>query len=406
MVKRVNILKILGTIFSLLVFSAPLYADRILVIADSWSPGVASGLQSVLQENGYMDITVEGIWDKGEARQLGSPDGLNYVSILLSNRPDTIIVHLQIGGNDWLRIGWTPAWSSQMENNLIEDIIQDVETVVDHILSLRPDIQILWSSYDFFRPINRGTPAEVNGFQIRMAEQMAQFALTKPGLSFVDVNGTLQLTYGFDGFQYTEFDPDYVIPPGDPSLPDPGFPSPIWAFLFQDTQHLTPGGYRAVARAQYDGYYATQLGGEIFHINAGLNDAWFNQATAGQGFLFTVYPDIEVFFLAWFTFELERPDESITAMLGEPGHRWLTAYGTWDGNTVTLIIEKTSGGVFDSPTPPIDPQVDYGTITIVFHDCNNATLTYDIPSPPLAGTIELSRGAPDNIELCMALNTQ
>ncbi len=147
---------------------------------------------------------------------------------------------------------------------------------------------------------------------------------------------------------------------------------------------------------------------DVLQINAGLNDAWFNLATAGQGFFFVVFPASELFFLSWFAFDVERPDESITAILGEPGHRWLTAFGTWEGDTVELIIELTSGAVFDKPEPPIDPQVEYGTITIVFHDCNNATLSYDIPSLGLMGTIELTRvfADPDNIALCEALNAQ
>ena len=56
------------------------------------------------------------------------------------------------------------------------------------------------------------------------------------------------------------------------------------------------------------------------------------------------------------------------------------------------------------PEPQIDPQVEYGTITIVFHDCNNATLTYDIPSLGLMGTIELTRLTEDNLALCEELN--
>jgi len=64
-----------------------------------------------------------------------------------------------------------------------------------------------------------------------------------------------------------------------------------------------------------------------FQINPGLNDAWYNPATDGQGFLVTVFPDIQEMFVAWFTFDTERPPEDVTAQLGDPGHRWLTAQG-------------------------------------------------------------------------------
>ena len=141
-----------------------------------------------------------------------------------------------------------------------------------------------------------------------------------------------------------------------------------------------------------------------FFINAGLNDAWFNLATAGQGFFFVVFPDIELFFLSWFTYDVERPDESIEAILGEPGHRWVTAFGAWEGDTVTLDVELTSGGIFDSAEPMVEQESNYGTITIVFHDCNNATLTYDFPTLGLSGTIELTRVTDDNVALCEKLN--
>ena len=151
---------------------------------------------------------------------------------------------------------------------------------------------------------------------------------------------------------------------------------------------------------------AYELEGLAFKINAGLNDAWFNAATAGQGFFFVVFPDAELFFLSWFTFDVERPDETIEAILGEPGHRWVTAFGSWVGNIVTLDVELTSGGIFDSAEPAVDQESNYGTITIEFHDCNNATLTYDFPALGLSGTIELTRLTEDNVALCEALNAQ
>jgi len=33
--------------------------------------------------------------------------------------------------------------------------------------------------------------------------------------------------------------------------------------------------------------------------------------------------------MAWFTHDTERPDTGVEAILGEPGHRWLTAQGPY-----------------------------------------------------------------------------
>jgi len=140
-----------------------------------------------------------------------------------------------------------------------------------------------------------------------------------------------------------------------------------------------------------------------FQINAGLNDAWFNAATAGQGFLITVFPDIQKMFLAWFTYDTQRPDASVGVNLGDPGHRWLTAIGPYDGDTATLAIDIASGGVFDAAEPAPTHQAD-GTIVIEFADCENGLLTYNIPSVPVQGEIPLSRIALDNVVRCEQLS--
>ncbi len=137
----------------------------------------------------------------------------------------------------------------------------------------------------------------------------------------------------------------------------------------------------------------------LFGINSGLNDAWFNPATPGQGFFVTVFEEIGMMFLAWFTYDTARPDPGVMANLGEPGHRWLTAFGPYSGDTATLDIELTSGGVFDSPNPVTSQQAD-GTLEIEFADCESALLTYDIISTGDQGTIPLSRIALDNVPLC------
>jgi hypothetical protein len=141
-----------------------------------------------------------------------------------------------------------------------------------------------------------------------------------------------------------------------------------------------------------------------FEINAGLNDAWFNLATNGQGFLITVFPDRREIFLAWFTYDTERPPEDVTALLGEPGHRWLTAQGPYNGDTATLTIFVTEGGVFDSaePAASTDPAGD-GTMTIEFADCTEGLVSYEITSLDISGEIPIQRIVPDNVALCEML---
>ena len=150
--------------------------------------------------------------------------------------------------------------------------------------------------------------------------------------------------------------------------------------------------------------YWTEDQAPEFIINPGLNDVWFNPDTAGLGFSFTVFQDIGLFFLTWYTFDTERPLEGVEALLGEPGHRWLTALGTWEGNVVTLELERTRGGVFMSPEPAIEQDSEYGVFTIEFHDCESATLSWDIPSLGLMGSTDVGRALPDNVAMCEVMS--
>ncbi|MGH8035105.1 MAG: hypothetical protein ACREO9_07765, partial [Lysobacterales bacterium] len=139
-----------------------------------------------------------------------------------------------------------------------------------------------------------------------------------------------------------------------------------------------------------------------FRINIGLNDAWYDPATNGQGFFITVFEDIGRIFLAWFTYDTERPPPNVKASLGEPGHRWLTAYGDFAGNQAELEIEVTRGGMFDSGAPIPTQELD-GTIMLEFSSCNHGTVTYDIPSIDRHGVIPIQRIALGNVPICEAV---
>lgn len=141
---------------------------------------------------------------------------------------------------------------------------------------------------------------------------------------------------------------------------------------------------------------------ESFQINPGLNDAWFDQDTNGQGFFIVVYPDESTMFLSWFTYETERPDPSIPANLGEAGHRWVTAQGSYANNQAVLDIYITAGGVFDR-SPPVPVSNKDGTMIVEFKNCTEGTVTYDIPSIERQGVVPIKRVANDNIPLCEAL---
>jgi hypothetical protein len=166
----------------------------------------------------------------------------------------------------------------------------------------------------------------------------------------------------------------------------------------------------AVFQLNHQNYYScadiTLEDGAEFALNAGLNDAWYDPDTDGQGFFITVYPDLNRVSLAWFTYDTELPPIDATANLGDPGHRWMTAIGLIDGNQSVMNIDITSNGIFDTTTEieHTDPPGSDGSIILTFDSCNSATIEYDITSINRQGIIPIKRVADDNIVNCEALN--
>lgn len=137
-------------------------------------------------------------------------------------------------------------------------------------------------------------------------------------------------------------------------------------------------------------------------INPGLNDAWFDPATPGQGFFINVFGATGDVFLAWFTYDTQRPGPTVRATLGDPGQRWLTAFGTFSGASATLEVTNTRGGRFDRAEPaPVNESA--GTITLRFENCGEGTVAYELPGADLSGVIPIERVVGDNIPLCESL---
>ena len=170
--------------------------------------------------------------------------------------------------------------------------------------------------------------------------------------------------------------------------------------------HSIPGGNR---NTNMNGRITVE-GGVIvppFLINAGISDAWFFPGTSGQGFFIIVWEDQQTVFLAWFTYETERPPDDIAAVLGEPGHRWITALGPYSGDTAMLDVYLSSGMIFDSGEPPVDiTQYPGATMEITWTSCNAGIVKYNIPSLNLMGEVAIQRIVEDNVPACEAAQPQ
>ena len=116
--------------------------------------------------------------------------------------------------------------------------------------------------------------------------------------------------------------------------------------------------------------------------------------TSGQGFTVEVNPNSGALFAAWYTY---APNG---AAAGAAGQRWYTAQGTFTPGlrSIPVTIYETTGGIFNTPTPPGQQTVAVGTGTLAFQSCTAATFSYNFTrgsSSGLSGTINLSRVGAD-----------
>ena len=73
-----------------------------------------------------------------------------------------------------------------------------------------------------------------------------------------------------------------------------------------------------------------------------------------------------------------------------------------DADSILLPGSEGEFGVMPNHERFLTP-LKIGTIEIVWSDCENATLTYDIDPPGVSGIIELTRITLDNVALCEVL---
>jgi hypothetical protein len=124
-----------------------------------------------------------------------------------------------------------------------------------------------------------------------------------------------------------------------------------------------------------------------------LSGNWFDSAKAGQGFTVEVNPDSATLFAAWYTYA------PMGASAGAAGQRWYTAQAAFSAGmrSIPVTIYETTGGIFNTPTPPGQQTVPVGTGTLAFQSCAAATFSYTFTggsSTGLTGTINLSRVGP------------
>lgn len=271
---------------------------RVLLVGDSWTEfmWVNRSLRGVFSDQGHPNIH-----EKGDATTVSGSTAAEWTdaSMLetirdeINAHPSIDIVQITLGGNDFLEgmagNGWFVGISLAEEEALFQRILGDVQTVIDFVLNLNPNIEVLLSFYDYanfeeslsgilgfscngiYNDLNSPTTLQINQAFEALNMRLGQLVDSSPRVSLVDHTGLMQFTFGF---------PDRNIPPQTIERPgDLNLPGPInTMFLGADCIHLSSDGYRVVAENLWQEYYQYQFCVSQVTISEAFSN-WFQNQT-------------------------------------------------------------------------------------------------------------------------------
>jgi hypothetical protein len=269
--------------------NCPNNIDKIIMIGDSWSLAAwnAGSIEDNLKQFGFseykmytnLDITVGGI----EAEEMLDSSKLNAITDALINKPDAEIVNISLGGNDFFT-RWHKTMSNADTDLLIDTILNFMDSVIIHIQTVRPNIDIYLPLYDYpnFEEAINGIPfpqqhpsyptwnsmgkpnfLEINNALLRLIHKVDSMTKKYGNVYYGNAAGIMQYTYG----QTTPLSvaPGGTYPPYSAPLPGgfPNYPSPLGSFikyvLFYDAFHLDNAGFNRFYEYHFQKWYWQRL---------------------------------------------------------------------------------------------------------------------------------------------------
>ncbi len=257
--------------------------ERVLVVGDSWAEAVwaTRSLSWAFARFGHGDKVEVGdttAFAGSTAAEWATPAWLAMIDAALQAHPTVDLVHLQIGGNDFLG-GWSLHLTQAQEDALFQQIENDVTTVVGHVLAWDPGLQVVLVGYDYpnfeelrlsdpyyaalWQLMGRPTPVQLNDAMLRMSARLARWAAGQSRVHFINHWGLMQHSHGYASLGI----PPWTLPrPGNEPQGwrpfaggDPSLPSPPEALF--DAIHLDLKGYRTLTvsctRWFYDAWFDT-----------------------------------------------------------------------------------------------------------------------------------------------------
>jgi lysophospholipase L1-like esterase len=270
---------------ALVLFAAAAYGaektKRILIVGDSWTTSLTAqnreGFPSedvfdqYLEERGFGQFETQGevtAWGGRKASDWAKPEHLAEIKAELEKYPTIDIVHLIIGGNDFLgnAISGKLAGTTEEQRQVIWDgVIADIRAIVETALSVRDDIRVVLADYDYLNQaqaevfwkmdFHGTTNEELNAMFVELGRAKMALAQQIPRMEYVQNWGTLYYWFGepAESVPYPGQTPAFEPYPGGDST------QPMPVGLSPDGIHPNAQAHRKMLGNAFDAFYSKWL---------------------------------------------------------------------------------------------------------------------------------------------------
>ena len=271
---------------------------KVLLVGDSWAwfMHTESTINNVFKSWGFSNykyisnatLAVNGAETDDVMQAVTEVEILNQ----LTANPSIEVVHLSIGGNDFLG-DWKVSMTQPETDTLQAHVFERLDSIIRFIKTCKPGIHILWSGYVYtnFQEVIEGasgvgttnqfygtwqsmefpTALQFNTLQNSQSAEMKIYANNDPQVEYVEANGLMQYIHG----QTTplEVAPGGTYAPYSVPMPygDPNYPSPQTTmrdyFVFKDCFHLSTQGYKELVGYQTQKFYHKFLMDDLYLLS-------------------------------------------------------------------------------------------------------------------------------------------
>lgn len=268
---------------------------KIMLIGDSWANfmHLSQSIEDAMDNHGFSDLGQLSILDlcilgARTTTFLNDSSLLAQIESEILNNPTLEFVHMSIGGNDVMG-SWDVNFTPGATDTLLEEVVQRAMDLKDYILSINPDLTVVWAGYCFanFGDAINEVPAnlqaqhpyygawqnmdfpdfiQINQMLRRFSDSVTSIMANDPNLHFVPALGLMQHHYGQN--DPLNIPPTGTYPAGVAPI-DTGYleyPSPsesmitLGAIPFTsielfDCFHLNPDAYEVFMDYQFSQYY-------------------------------------------------------------------------------------------------------------------------------------------------------